>query len=734
MATLLFSAIGTLVGGPIGGLIGALAGRQVDSAILGRGNREGPRLKDLALTTSSYGSPLPRHFGTIRVPGTVIWATDLVEHAESQGGGKGKPSVTTYSYSASFAVALSSRPLRSVGRVWADGNLLRGAAGDLKTGGTFRLHHGHRDQRPDPLIEAAEGADRCPAWRGMAYAVFEDLDLSPFGNRIPALTFEVVADEADLSLALLAEGMAEGIDAEVPLGQLRGFSCEGPLAETLQALAPFYPMDCDGCGDRITIAPDRGRSAPLVLGDAAIATGDGDFGTQVGHARRRLPPPANPPGALRYYDVERDYQPGLQRAPARPDWPQAATLELPAALDAGNAQALITSAARRSGWAREILTWRTVELDPAVAPGTVVRAPQHPGLWRVTEWEWRDSGVELELERLSTTQPVRETRPVADPGRAVPTPDRAIGDTALAAFELPWSGAGAPDSIALYAATSSASDGWPGALLYTDRGEDLLMPLAPSGRRRATMGTATTRLGAASPLLVDRGNAVIVELLSASMLLADATPDDVARGANQALLGTEYIQFQRATPLGNRLWRLEHLLRGRGGTESAIGAHQAGEPFVLIDGAATALDPLLVGTAPQTRIAAIGLADAEPVRAEIVCRGIGLRPLSPVHPRVVRSGGALVLTWTRRARGAWAWLDGVDAPLHEQAERYDVGYGPPDAPLARWQTDAPTLTLDAATVSDLSARLPGGAFHVRQRGSYAVSEPLLLGKLSAMSQ
>ena len=195
MATLVFSAIGTLVGGPIGGAIGALAGRQVDAAIIGSPNRHGPRLKELAVTTSSYGSVLPRHFGRVRAPGSIIWATELVEHSETRGGGKGGPSLTSYTYSASFAVALASRPIEGIGRIWADGNLLRGEAGDLKTGGAMRIYTGRGDQEPDPLIAEVEGADKTPAYRGLAYVVFEDLELIDFHNRIPALTFEIIADE-----------------------------------------------------------------------------------------------------------------------------------------------------------------------------------------------------------------------------------------------------------------------------------------------------------------------------------------------------------------------------------------------------------------------------------------------------------------------------------------------------------------------------------------------------------
>jgi len=99
MATLLLTAVGTAVGGPIGGAIGAFVGQQIDGAAFGPDSYEGPRISDLSVTTSTYGQAIPRIFGSMRMPGTIIWATDI----------------------------------------WADGNLLRGAAGDLKTAGTLRI-------------------------------------------------------------------------------------------------------------------------------------------------------------------------------------------------------------------------------------------------------------------------------------------------------------------------------------------------------------------------------------------------------------------------------------------------------------------------------------------------------------------------------------------------------------------------------------------------------------------
>ena len=733
MATLVFSALGTMVGGPLGGAIGALAGRQVDSLIFGNGSREGPRLKELAATASSYGTALPRHFGQMRVAGSVIWATDLIEHKQTQGG-KGKPSVTTYSYTASFAVALASRPILSVGRIWADGNLLRGAAGDLKAAGTFRLYTGEGDQQPDPLLLQIEGETLCPAYRGLAYAVFEDLDLGDFFNRIPSLTFEVISDTGIITVQTILDDVIPDSDAALPLDGIDGFSCEGPLAETLGLLDPMFPMDADAGGEMLTIARGRLQSSAIALHEAAVSTEDGDFGAQAGYARKREPLALSPPEVLRYYEIERDYQPGLQRATGRPGPGQPRTVELPAALSAANARILVERISTRASWARETLAWRTTELDPAIGPGAIVTVPGQLGRWRVSEWEWRDKGIELSLTRIapdSSDAAAAAFPPAADSGRSNPPVDSISPATILAAFELPWNGNGNGDSPAIFAAVSSVGSNWSGAALFVDQGDGSLIPLGTSGRSRATLGSSIDVLAPANPALFDRSNTVTVELAASDMTLTDATPRLLAAGSNQALLGGELLQFSRAVPLGGRRWRLEDLLRGRGGTESAVASHSAGERFVLLDGQAVELDSAKVGSATGTLIAATGLGDVAPVEASIALQGISRRPLSPVHGRArTLVDNSLELTWTRRARGAWDWLDGVDAPLHEQAEAYLVTYGPLSAPATLWEVTTPSLTIDAAQRTGLASSLPGESFRVRQQGTYALSEPIVLATLT----
>ena len=192
MATLVLQTAGAAIGGvfgPVGAAIGqaagGLAGASLDAALLGGGRRsQGPRLETLRIQGGEAGAPIPRVYGRVKLTGTLIWATRLEEEAVEEGGGKGGATTRTYRYHANFAVGLCEGPVDRIGRVWADGKPL-----DL-SGLTMRIHKGAAGEAPDALIAAKQGD--APAYRGLAYVVFERLPLDPFGNRVPQLAFEVI--------------------------------------------------------------------------------------------------------------------------------------------------------------------------------------------------------------------------------------------------------------------------------------------------------------------------------------------------------------------------------------------------------------------------------------------------------------------------------------------------------------------------------------------------------------
>lgn len=221
MAQLVFSTVGQALGsslpgiwGTIGSTIGQAAGAyigaSIDQQLFGvTRRREGARLTDLHLQGSTEGASVPAVFGRVRIAGEVIWAARFKEHVETRdSGGKGggpRSTSTDYRYTLSFAVGLCEGEIARIGRVWANGE-----AFDLSAV-SWRLYRGTEDQAPDLLIEAIEGADNAPAYRGLAYIVFEDLPLERFGNAMPQLSFEIVRPAPAKDGALRFEERVKGV-------------------------------------------------------------------------------------------------------------------------------------------------------------------------------------------------------------------------------------------------------------------------------------------------------------------------------------------------------------------------------------------------------------------------------------------------------------------------------------------------------------------------------------------
>lgn len=729
MATLLLTAVGTVFGGPLGGALGALIGRQVDAAVIGGRRIEGPRLKELSVQTSSYGSALPLHFGRIRASGTVIWATELVERREKSGGGKGRPSVTNFSYSASFAVAVASRPIAGIGRIWADGNLLRGEAGDLKVGGQLRVYSGHGDQPVDTLLVQAEGVARNPAYRGLAYVVFEDLELADFGNRIPSLTLEIIADDGAVSFAdVIGEMLPDASAADLAQTPVSGFTIDqGAVGDVLATLSDVTPMTCAVMDEALAFGlAETAPIAGLAVLPAPTAGGDSaEDARAAGWSRRRDALPSARQCAVRYYDIARDYQPGMQRSIGRSGPGDVSVIELPAALTAAEARVLADKAAQRLTQARDTLRYRISEIDPAIGPGAMVRTPVAEGVWRVDQWEWQADGVMLDLIAVPPSSPSSST---ADSGRANHPVDSLSSPTLVTAFEVPWDGVGDGASPAIRVAASAMTGGWTGASLFARRPDGTMDGLGSTGRRRAVAGTALGALAHGSPLLFDAASYVDVELASADFALDSVTWAQLMQGANKAVLGEEIIQFAVAESLGLRVWRLSGFLRGRGGTEHATAVHAMGEPFALLDDSLVAVNPTEIGDPSGVEIVAIGRGDASPAGGPIGNAGLTLRPLAPVHGRAIATpDGGLLLNWVRRGRGAWLWLDEVDTPINEATELWEIRFGPAQSPVLLWQTSSATLEIAPAMAVVLRAGSSGHVFAIRQVGRQSRSLPLIIG-------
>jgi hypothetical protein len=670
MATIVLTAVGSALGGPIGAAVGAAIGSSIDSKIFAPKARHGPRLGDLAVQSSSYGTSIPKLFGAMRVAATVIWATDLKERRSSSGGGKGKPKTVNYSYSASFAVVLSGRPIRAVRRIWADGKLLRGAAGDFKTETKFRLHLGGEDQAVDPLIASAEGIGKTPAYRGTAYAVFENFQLADYGNRIPSLSFEVEADGGPVSIGFIAEALSGGAIAAGQSPALIGYAAGGDSVRgAIEELATFVPLSLTEQGERLALAAPSGSPVLIeAVRGRTMASGSGGLDEHVRRAAAAIASSLS----LAYHDPARDYQTGLQRAFR--NGPALVTEEraLPVALSAAGAKTLAEGrlASLWAGRASATLyrSWRRAGLRP----GGLVRIDGQAGLWRIERWLLEKMIVQLHLVRVPGGGPIQSA---ASPGRTVGEADLRHGPTTLRLVELPPLGEELAERPRLFVAAAGVEPGWQRAALMAsfDGGESWQEIGQTAGA--AVIGTAETVLPPGGSALVDHAGSFTVSLLNESMSLETRTDAALAAGGNVALVGEEVLQFGAAEALGDGRFRLSRLLRGRFGTEWAARAHAPGENFLLLDRATLlALDAPDGATGGDAQVVAAGVEDGpEGVKMSHPISGESLRPPTPVHLRAMRAAnGDVAISWVRRSRSGWAWLDGADAPLVEEVERYEV--------------------------------------------------------------
>ncbi|WP_114964936.1 baseplate multidomain protein megatron [Alkalilacustris brevis] len=299
MATIVLGAVGAAIGSGFGGAVlglsgavigravGATLGRVIDQRLLGSGSEvvDGPRLDRLRLTGAGEGGAVPQVWGRMRIGGQVIWASRFLEQVSTRrvgGGGKGAPStrVRDYSYSISLAVALCEGEIAGVGRIWADGEEI--ARDTLE----MRVYRGGEGQLPDPKIEAVEGAGQVPAYRGIAYVVFEDLDLGRFGNRVPQFTFEVMRPASagpapDLSQGVRAVALMPGTGeyalATTPVTLRYGLpGAEAPVPAGLGEAATINANTASGRSDMALSVEALGTELPNCGSVALVVSWFGD--------------------------------------------------------------------------------------------------------------------------------------------------------------------------------------------------------------------------------------------------------------------------------------------------------------------------------------------------------------------------------------------------------------------------------------------------------------------------
>ena len=220
----------------------------------------------------------------------------------------------------------------------------------------------------------------------------------------------------------------------------------------------------------------------------------------------------------------------------------------------------------------------------------------------------------------------------------------------------------------------------------------------------ATIGEVVDALPAGPTTIIDEGNELLVSGLEATALESIAHASLLA-GLNAAAIGDdgrwEVIQFRDAALVGSpAVWRLTGLVRGRRGTEWAVGTSQIGDRFVLLDSALIRVPMNIagIGATREHRGVLVGANLEATPGVNFAGLGVALEPFSPVHVEGAWSGNDFEITWIRRGRIGQELPSGTDIPLSEASEAYEVD-------VLDGVTVVRTLSSSATTVTYLEAQI-----------------------------
>lgn len=806
------ATIGAFFGDP---MLGFSAGMAAGGLLFPEQQKTGsrPLLSDLRVTGSQYGAVIPQIYGQFRIPGNLIWATDLVPHKVKRSVGKSHQTVTNYTYTVSCAIAICRGPIGRVVQILAENTVIydqsAGSFGDevqqisvgTNTGGaftvTFRgatsasiawnattatvqgaleslstigvgnilvtgpsggpwtctfqgalagenvprmdmsnhtltggsgdgittvtqggsvynitIYPGNETQTPDPFIVSKQGSS--PGYRGLAYVVIQDLDLSRWGNRLPVFTFIVDAGSGvNVSVgSVLADVFGQcGLspsqyDVSAATTFIQGFvinqrrTVAQQIAELLRAYS-YELTEIDGkikvvplgsasqvtvpSGDLGAISVDQ-NAGPLLTPSPTTGTLNGSQNTQAAGTARVM--------TKRMHDLELPQRLELSyfsktalynvvtRAAIRyiKTHTNKGSLNFPLVLNDTTARQVVEMLLYRMWVERESFQFVLPLKYMLYAPTDVITLPVGSQSLRV-----RLQKVDISLFGPVACTAVLDDLTILTQGQTSDDPQATVlqvveDDTTLLVFSTnALSDADATSSGFYLAAAGKESGVWTGCAVYWSRDggttyQALTSVIAPVSYGAVT-GTVPAPPANVNTARWDTTTTITVTMTSG---VPNTTSDsDVLGGANMALIGQEVVQFATATPTGNpNEYTLSRLLRGQRGTDAYWSSHTAGETFIILDTDTVvrqSLDESLRGKSIFLKaVAATGtVATADPVSLTIT--GEEWTCYSPCDVFGSRDGSNnLTVVWKRRTRSGGEMRDLHDVDDPDAPDSYDV--------------------------------------------------------------
>lgn len=568
-----------------------------------------------------------------------------------------------------------------------------------------RFYLGTGAQTPDSFIQALEGSANTPAFKHIAYVVFEKLALGEYGNRLPQFRFRVQSAAAavpyrDVLADILDDaGFASGqydVTTYLPTTECKGYVVDGPKASAaqIQPLMIAFDLGVREENNKLVFY-ERGvdEDTPSINSSHLAAT-EGEMGTLVPEIRIRDRASIKTPKevTVNFIDTSNQGQRGsvTEINPISTET-YTAELNVPVTMSQGFARKI----ARRRLWSPYqermagdiVLSPRYVNLIEGdtidVTSGGEVYTMRVTRITRGADFVHEIEGVikgTAEYDHDETSDPFGGT---SDPGVYVPP------NIKLLLFNIPAIQSGQTELAGFYWALCAADydAGWRGGGVWASS-DDVTFSLLSGGADESTIFRTLTQLGTTTlPECIDYTGTVDIQLLHGSV--STVTRRQMLDGSNRALIqttnGWELIGFQTVTTIDASLhkYRLSTLLRGLRQTDGYVGDHATDDALgVVLNSGGIEFSQTSVGVIGTTRYykgVATGADEGDVVSQSFVLGAETLKPFSPCQVRGTwnytpsdPTTYPLIVTWVRRTRDIARIFGILPLPMLEPVEEYEV--------------------------------------------------------------
>lgn len=513
------------------------------------------------------------------------------------------------------------------------------------------------------------------------YVSSEKLIVSLHGS----LSLNTVPLSGIVSAECLASGLLDASDIDVTaLTQpVRGYkvSSLSSIRSALEPLQGCWPFDAIQAGYKIKFIP-RGTSSVATIASSELDAREGGQapGVQITQSREmdtQLPRRVE----VTYLDAGREYDVGPAGICERlnTDAINVESIPLP----------IVLTAAEAAGKAQTLLYLRWLErhdisfnlpptyLSLEVSDVVTIVAPDATYLCRLEEINYLPDG-RLECRAKFASTAIYSPAAVGQVGLSTGQVLALAGNTQVALLDIPCltDAMNTPGfAVALYGDRGS----WPGGVLAQswDGGQswDSVVGAVPP---QITVGVVDNQIGVGRADIQDESNIIVLQpMLNA---LSSVSQAQLLAGANHFAVGAdgrwEIIGAQNCVQQGDGSWWLSGLLRGRFGTEWAMGTHQPYDRAVLLDSTELPFvtsDINRIGISRLCRAITNGKSIDSAPDVSFTYTGVNLECLAPVYLRGSRNAeGDWSIDGQRRTRIGGEWRDYVDATLGEAAEAYEI--------------------------------------------------------------